>query len=169
MKSETRMEDRGTYWLIHVQGYLDGRTRASRDLLGFLDRPAAEVEKHVVLDLAEVQYINSSMLGSFIRFLTTCQEAGARLLLHAPPANIANVLAMTGISEVLKIVESEAEAEEVLAGAPALRVRAENVNYTELENEIETILQGGALEDPDRSQLRRLKARDGDDNSEAAS
>jgi anti-sigma B factor antagonist len=64
----------------------------------------------IILDLGEVQFIDSSGLGLLIRFLTQTQSAGGNLALCAVPANIGRVLKMTHLRAIFGSHASQAEA-----------------------------------------------------------
>jgi len=58
----------------------------------------------VVLDLARVQWINSSGIGTLISAMTTLRNAGGHLKLAAVPEKIKSILAITKLTTVLEIV-----------------------------------------------------------------
>ena len=64
----------------------------------------------IILDLGEVQFIDSSGLGLLIRFLTRTQTAGGNLALCAVPASIRRVLKMTHLRTIFGSHASQAEA-----------------------------------------------------------
>jgi anti-sigma B factor antagonist len=67
-------------------------------------------DPNIILDLGEVQFIDSSGIGLLIRFLTRTQTAGGNLTLCAVPASIGRVLKITHLRTIFESHESQAEA-----------------------------------------------------------
>jgi anti-sigma B factor antagonist len=59
--------------------------------------------KKVVLNLAGVQWINSSGIGTLISGMTTLHNAGGHLKLAAVPEKIMSILTITKLTTVLEI------------------------------------------------------------------
>jgi anti-sigma B factor antagonist len=75
--------------------------------------------KHVVLNLADVSYVDSSGLGALVgTFLTTRNEGGAMKLL-SPSKRLHDLLAMAKLLKVLDICDSEAQALDSFGGSLA--------------------------------------------------
>ncbi|MEV7246720.1 MULTISPECIES: STAS domain-containing protein [unclassified Streptomyces] len=71
---------------------------------------------HLVLDLARVDFVDSTGLSTFIGLLHTTRQAGGSLRLADVPDRLARMVTMTGISELLPVHATVAEA---LAGRAA--------------------------------------------------
>lgn len=79
---------------------------------------ALPVDVDVVLNLADLEYVDSFGLGVLTRLLATIQQAGGRLMLCAVPAHVARVLAVTHLNDVLEMHTTEQDALAALARAP---------------------------------------------------
>jgi anti-sigma B factor antagonist len=145
--------------ILRAHGILDGRTEESRELHEILARARKQADTAFVLDLSKVTYINSSTLGELIRFLSAIEPQGGRLLLMSAPRSVSNVLKMTGLSELMPLLETEEELDRAL-GVPAKKRVAEDVDYEQLTEEIEDIILGEDTEKlaqhRETGQLRKL-------------
>lgn len=65
---------------------------------------------YVILDLGEVDFIDSSGLGCLVRLLTRTQAAGGNVKLCAVSAKIGEVLKMTRLTTIFESYESEVDA-----------------------------------------------------------
>lgn len=66
--------------------------------------------KHFVIDLGELQHINSSGLGVLITLLTKARKVGGDVLLANPSDYIRNLLLITKLNSIFNIFDSQAEA-----------------------------------------------------------
>lgn len=128
------------YHLYKITGYLDGKTSESQELKTALSRPSHQIEDNTVLDLSGVDYVNSSILGLFIRYLSESQKVNKQVILLAPAPSVASVLQITGISYVFPLVNDEAEVREALGHAAGPDIHDKDVDYDALENELESII-----------------------------
>jgi anti-sigma B factor antagonist len=64
----------------------------------------------VVLNLADVSYVDSSVLSEIVRTYTTVTRQGGRLKLLALPPKIRDLLSMTRLLTVFETYESEDDA-----------------------------------------------------------
>ena len=76
------------------------------------------VEPNVVLNLADLEYVDSFGLGVLTRLLAAVEHAGGSLKLCAVPAHVARVLTLTRLSGVLQMHATEEEALASFAHAP---------------------------------------------------
>ena len=63
--------------------------------------------KHLVLDLADVRYVESSGLGELVQSKTSALNQGARLKLLHVGRRLANLLALTKLDLVLECFDDE--------------------------------------------------------------
>ncbi|MEW2513744.1 STAS domain-containing protein [Streptomyces sp. NPDC046870] len=70
---------------------------------------------HLVLDLARVDFVDSTGLSTFISLLHTTREAGGSLRLADVPDRLTRMVTMTGIAQLLPVHPTVADA---LAGGP---------------------------------------------------
>jgi len=66
--------------------------------------------KTIVVDMAGVQWIDSSTIGGFIGLHKRCQEAGRHLILHAVQPPVTEVLRFCKLDRLLLIKPGQAEA-----------------------------------------------------------
>jgi anti-sigma B factor antagonist len=67
-------------------------------------------QPHVVLQTADVQFIDSSGLGTIVRLMSAARAAGGDVKICQPPAMMRKALTMTNLHTVFEIYESEDEA-----------------------------------------------------------
>jgi stage II sporulation protein AA (anti-sigma F factor antagonist) len=70
----------------------------------------AEGRRHLVLDLAEVPFMDSSGLNTIIRANNETKAAGGRLVLAEPTSSVRRVLELTGMSLSLPVFATVEEA-----------------------------------------------------------
>ena len=73
-------------------------------------RQELEQQPNIVLQMADVQFIDSSGLGTIVRFMSAARAAGGDVKICQLPAMMAKVLAMTNLHKVFEIYETEDEA-----------------------------------------------------------
>jgi anti-sigma B factor antagonist len=78
-----------------------------------------EDQPNIVLQTANVQFIDSSGLGTMVRLMSAARQAGGDVKICQPPAMMRKALTMTNLHNVFRIYETEDEA--ILA---ALRTRS---------------------------------------------
>src|SRR5579859_7267811 len=69
-----------------------------------------ESPRHVVLQLREIVFMDSSGMGTLVRLLTVLKAKGIRLSLCAPPPLIEKALSVTNILKLFGVYGSEEEA-----------------------------------------------------------
>ena len=75
-----------------------------------VDRLAAAGNTRVVLNLADVPFIDSSVVGELVRTLTTLHRKGGKLKLLNLPPRIRNLFTLTRLLDVFEAYDSEDEA-----------------------------------------------------------
>jgi anti-sigma B factor antagonist len=73
-------------------------------------RQELEQQPNVVLQMADVQFIDSSGLGTIVRLMSAARAAGGDVRICQIPGMMAKVLAMTNLHKVFEIYETEDEA-----------------------------------------------------------
>jgi len=73
-------------------------------------RQEFEQQPNIVLQMADVQFIDSSGLGTIVRLMSAARAAGGDVTICQIPAMMAKVLAMTNLHKVFEIYETEDEA-----------------------------------------------------------
>jgi anti-anti-sigma factor len=82
----------------------------SRSLRGTISDIAAEGHKSVLLDLAELSYIDSSGLGSLVAGYNSLKSKGGSVGLFQVPERVQELLDMSGLAAVFKIFATQQEA-----------------------------------------------------------
>ena len=102
------MEHEGGVHFIRPSGELttgEGDHRIKREL----DRLLRSGNTRVVVDLSQVPYIDSSVLGQLVHGYSTMKKEGGALKLLNPPKRIMDLLSLTRLITVFEIFENRAE------------------------------------------------------------
>jgi anti-anti-sigma factor len=99
--------ERGTA-VLAVRGELD--LASYRSLEEALGRALESCPKSVVLDLAELEFMDVAGLRSVLRAQESLTAAGKRLVLAAPAPGVRRLLALTGQEDALRTTGSVSEA-----------------------------------------------------------
>lgn len=94
--------------VVSVAGELDMATapQLQDEITDLLDRGC----KQIVFDLDNLSFCDSTGLSVFIRTKNSCDEANGRVRLAAPQRAVLRVLQVSGLTEVLKIYPTTADA-----------------------------------------------------------
>lgn len=99
--SLVQLERAGSESVVHLHGEVDLYNAA--DLRCCLEELAASGATRVVLDLANLGFIDSSGLGALIGGMRRLRRAGGQVVLRSPNAKTAELLEMTGLDQVLAV------------------------------------------------------------------
>nr|WP_294526047.1 STAS domain-containing protein [uncultured Rhodopila sp.] len=91
--------------VIDIEGRLDGRT--SGDIADRMVTIAQGPDKHVVLNIAKLDYLSSAGLRIILRTAKLLQGNRGELKLCSPTEGVKTVLATAGFDSLLKIYDSE--------------------------------------------------------------
>jgi anti-sigma B factor antagonist len=108
-KSKVTARELGDAVVVDIVGRLalaDG-TAAVRDVIQSL---AEQGKKHIVLNLAAVNFVDSSGLGELVRTHASVRSHGGQLKLVNPSKHVHDLLKMTKLDRVLDIEQDEASA-----------------------------------------------------------
>lgn len=92
---------------------LAGRFTATEQPSSLKDRVSrlvASGEKHIILNLGELRYVDSSCLGELVAVYTTAARAGTSIKLASIDAHLQRLLDVTRLSGVLETYDSESAA-----------------------------------------------------------
>jgi len=109
MKIKSTIED--SIAILEIEGSLSSDTKIEFD---------AEIHRyagrsvHVILDLSKVAFVDSSTLGSIIKFYGIFKKNGRHLLLSGINQKIYDVFRLTGISKQINVFESARDAVEFI-------------------------------------------------------
>ena len=108
-KSSVTTRELGDAIVVEIVGRLalgDG-TGALRDVMRSL---AEQGKKHIVLNLAAVNFVDSSGLGELVRTHASVRSRGGQLKLVNPSKHVHDLLKMTKLDRVLDVERDEASA-----------------------------------------------------------
>ncbi len=105
MDSHFRLAGRteGGAHVITVSGELDLAVAAS--LESELSRAVESGAEHIVIDLSQLEFIDSTGLGVLVSAHQRAAEAGCRLGVTNPGTQVARLLQLTGLTERLSLAD----------------------------------------------------------------
>ncbi len=130
---------RDSYQLITVSGILDGKTDESIKLHTILDAPSNVICHNYMLDVEGVEYMNSSMLGLLVKFLSSCNTAGKKLVLIKPSPSLLSIFDMIGLTHLIPVAEDEVSGCDTLGFEISEKIN-NDIDYDILADEIEEII-----------------------------
>jgi anti-sigma B factor antagonist len=112
-----RLESTGDLLVCRLEGELDASRAAQvRGLMAML-----RSQRRIVLDMADVPFIDSAGLGALIAGIRRIHEHGGRVVVSSSRSTVARLLQMVGFDHVAPMVGSLDDALESLAAVrPAL-------------------------------------------------
>lgn len=87
--------------LVKVAGEVD--VSNASELRDAIDAKLPETTGELVVDLADVPYIDSTGIGVLVGAAHRAQEAGKQLVVASPQKNVARVLGLLGVADDLNI------------------------------------------------------------------
>ncbi len=87
--------------VVHLHGDID--LHNAHELRNCIEALASDGQARVVLDLDELEFIDSSGLGAVIRGMRCLRQAGGELVLRHPKANATKILEISGLQRVFAI------------------------------------------------------------------
>jgi len=113
---EIRVTENGDNITLSLKGRLD--FASSSNLKEEILKRVAQGNKRIVLNLAQIDFINSSGLGTLVSILKEVRLAKGRLLLSNLASYVEEIFEITQLFHIFEIYTSEAEALEALAASP---------------------------------------------------
>jgi anti-sigma B factor antagonist len=109
MQSHFRLEVRneGQTTVIAVSGELD--LASSPALQEELDRVAASDAQLLIIDLRDLDFMDSTGLSVLVRAHQRIEEQGRQLAMVKGPQQVQRLLSLTGVAERLKLVDTPEE------------------------------------------------------------
>jgi anti-sigma B factor antagonist len=101
--------------LLHVEGVIK-LGESARFFSDTLKRVLAEDGRHVLIDLAKINYIDSTGIGELVGYLGRFQEAKRKLILVEPSAQIRKLLRVAHLDTLFPIYDDLDDALEAEAG-----------------------------------------------------
>lgn len=110
MRVGSRKED--SIMILDIQGRVvgDASLDLRRSINGWLAEVPEEQEPRIVLNLSKVNMMDSSGLGVLVSSYTSVQKRGGRLVLSGLGRGLQNLIAITKLTRVFDMYESEEEA-----------------------------------------------------------
>ena len=108
-------EERGDHTILTIAGTL-ALGESTRALLAHFEEAAAERTGAVVLDLSELEHLDSTAIGVLVGGLKRFESQGRRLLLVNPRERVASVFRITNLDSVFRVfptVEGALQAAEI--------------------------------------------------------
>src|SRR5207302_7237020 len=105
------VRNEGSAWVLAASGELDLRT--SPQLEATLDRVWASSAELVILDLRQIEFMDSTGLRVLLGAHQRAQETGRRVAVVRGADQVERVLTLTGVRDLLTVVDAP---EELLAG-----------------------------------------------------
>jgi anti-anti-sigma factor len=87
--------------IYHIKGYLTDDAHSYELVRHVRQRIAAE-NKKIIVDLSGVDLINSSGIGVIATIITSSKNAEVDLLFAAIPRNVEQIMAIVGLTHVMK-------------------------------------------------------------------
>jgi anti-sigma B factor antagonist len=100
--------------IYQLSGELIDRDQAAK-MLGEIDAAILKGENKILLNLAELKYINSSGLNIFINILTKARKAGGDVAICCVNKKINELLVITKLNSVFNVSDTPETASAILA------------------------------------------------------
>ncbi|MCK5378237.1 MAG: STAS domain-containing protein [Acidobacteria bacterium] len=113
MKIEKRQQDDVT--VVVIEGVIK-LGESARLFSGYLKELFDGDTGGVLIDMTEIDYVDSTGLGELVGYLQRFEDQGRRLALLRPQSRIRNLLKVTQLDKVFQIFTDEQEAVEALKG-----------------------------------------------------
>ncbi len=101
-------EERGCK-VFHLKGRLMDQQQADR-LMGALDQEIGSGHSSVVLDMSDLQYMNSTGLNILINVLTRTRNAGGETIISGMSSSVRQLFVVTKLDSVFTITSNVEEA-----------------------------------------------------------
>lgn len=107
MELNIRQEKNSGLWQIHLDGEIDAYTapKLRKVLIPLTEEKNAKIR----INLDGVSYIDSTGLGVFIGAYKSCHQHGSHLQLSGMTDRVMRIFKITGLDEVIDIVQNEKE------------------------------------------------------------
>lgn len=106
---EYRIEGQSGYQLVTLSGRLIEKNQAD-GLIGEFEGLISAGPKRYVLDLADLEYVNSTGLNLLIGMFTQARNSGGELVIGGISPKVKKLMVMTKLDSIFKIYTSVADA-----------------------------------------------------------
>lgn len=114
---EIRVTEHVEFTTLSLKGRLDIASSAS--LKDDILRRVAQGKNQIILNLAQVDFINSSGLGTLVSILKEVRLAKGRLVLSNLASYVQEIFEITQLSNIFEIFVSEADAQDAFVHSAA--------------------------------------------------
>jgi anti-anti-sigma factor len=101
---DIRLRKSGQMSIVSIAGSIDAST--ADHITSFVDERISSGEKHLVIDLSEVEFMSSAGLRIILGALKEIRKQEGNLYLAGPQAGVERVLKMSGFSKIVKIYDN---------------------------------------------------------------
>jgi anti-sigma B factor antagonist len=105
---EVELERKESAAVLHMKGEINGF--AEEALAEAYGKADAESPKAVVLDFAEVEYINSTGIALIVGLLAKARASGRRMIVCGLSDHYVEIFTITRLSDFMSVVEDEENA-----------------------------------------------------------
>ena len=102
---------------VHIEGRITRLTQGSLDPLAEILGPNY-CEWNVLLDMSDVEYIDSGGIGWLMHCRKDLQKSGGRLVLFAPSPTTHKTLKLLNLDTIFDVVDDEEQALAIVQGDP---------------------------------------------------
>ena len=106
--NERPVGDTGQAVIVELSGPVGRDSGAAGVLLTRLKRLIAHGYKTILLNVAQVTYMDSVMLGALVQGYVSSAKQGSSLKLVQPPPRVRELLTVTKLNTVFEMLEAEA-------------------------------------------------------------
>jgi len=104
-----RQEIKTNILILRIEGDLIGEDSGTQ-LIEAVNEAVSHKVMTCIVDISELRYINSSGIGVLITILTKFRNKGGEVYLMKPSESVKKLLAITKLSAIFQVVDSEEEA-----------------------------------------------------------
>lgn len=98
---ESKIYDKDDYKLVEIKGDLDIYAEDEfRDLIGL---EIENIDKDLIIDIADLDYLDSTGLGLFMKIYRLINEKGHTIKIINPKENILKLFKITDLTEVFNM------------------------------------------------------------------
>ena len=111
--SQIKLIEKDDHFVVRLTGNFTGGVE-SAELKQTLSDIAVNPKNKVYIDLQEVEYITSTIIGTFLSINSKFRETKGKMVFFSPNAYISELFDLTKLSEVIPTCYSLTDLEEIL-------------------------------------------------------
>ncbi len=98
---ESKIYDKDDYKLVEIKGDLD--IYAEDEFRDFIGLEIENIDKDLIIDIADLDYLDSTGLGLFMKIYRLINEKGHTVKIINPKENILKLFKITDLTEVFNM------------------------------------------------------------------